>query len=349
MARVSYQKGSVEQRERRYGTVYVLRYRLRQDRKWVEKTEELRNQRGDPCGSHKEAQKAADKRMAEINQSNNCQRRELTVSEFSDTLWQDHRKRIKVSTAYTYDSLLNKYILPMIGKKTLAEVTPREKAGSTAWSLRNIYGLLNVMFDIAVEYDLIEVSPVRKRLHRPEVESTEKPSLTAEQVRKVIKATSDEHRPALLMVALTGLRIGELLALRWKNIDFSSTRLTVTHTLWEGQLLEPKTRRSRRSIHLPAALVNALQLHFHRSRFTKQDDFVFAREDGTPYSSQHLRDYILYPALERAGIQRVKGQHGFHLFRHSAASIVYEATKDLKLGQELLGQNHRQHLLHAHG
>jgi hypothetical protein len=133
MARSSYQKGSVEQRFRKHGLAYVLRYRLRKDYRWTEKTEGLFNDKGQACRSMKEAQKAADKRMIEVNASNggtlsltDYSFQSGTLAEFVAGLWQHHKSKVKASTAYHYDSLLNLYILPAFGSKPLTEITPSE-------------------------------------------------------------------------------------------------------------------------------------------------------------------------------------------------------------------------------
>ena len=237
-------------------------------------------------------------------------------------------------------------MLPAFGAKLLKEITPaditgffgaREKEGWTGSFKRTIYALLRVMFEVALDYGLIHSSPVKRKLHRPSVERREKPILTVEEIRRVVEAISEEHRPLFLCLALTGLRIGELLALRWQSIDFENNRLTVTHTLWRRQLLSPKTAASKRILHMPASLASVLRTQMRRSEFNEPGDFVFASLDGSPFSADNLRLCILYPALEVAGVVRSRSTHGFHLFRHSAASIVHACTRDIALAQELLG------------
>jgi integrase len=128
-----------------------------------------------------------------------------------------------------------------------------------------------------------------------------------------------------------------VLALRWRSIELLEHSLTVTHSLWRDQLVTPKTVASVRSIHLPASLLGVLQAHKDNSSFTGKDDFVFCKRDGAPLDPNHLRKKVLYPAMDLAGIERKARAHGFHMFRHSAGSIVHAKTGDLKLAQELLG------------
>ena len=73
--------------------------------------------------------------------------------------------------------------------------------------------------------------------------------------------------------------------------------------------------------------------------FQLSGGFVFARADGTPQDPDYLRKKVLYEALDAAGIKPGYRSHGFHLFRHSAGSIVHSITRDVKTTQELLGHS----------
>ncbi|HXG65487.1 MAG TPA: tyrosine-type recombinase/integrase [Blastocatellia bacterium] len=338
MARESYQKGRVEQRSRKTGVVYVLRYRLRKGDGWVEKTEELKG-----CRNDKEAQKAADKRMVEINRMNNGAGG-ITVQSFVQTHWAAYVANFgyKPSTAYNHQKLIDRYILPLLGDKDLTRIKPGDiseffkQARKDGKARVNLYSLLRLMFGIAEEFDLIEVSPVRPKLHRPVVEKREKPTLTVEEIKRLIACIEVEYQLLVICGATMGLRIGELQALRWQDVDFANRLLTINHTLWRKRLLEPKTRSSRRTMRIPEPLVELLAMQQNRSRWSGPDDFVFARDDGGPLDASNLRVFHLYPAMDRAGIARQKFTHGFHIFRHSAATMAYALTKDLRAAQDLL-------------
>jgi integrase len=83
-------------------------------------------------------------------------------------------------------------------------------------------------------------------------------------------------------------------------------------------------------------LCDVLLDHRQKSRWTEASDFVFCKPDGNPCEPDHLRNEVLYPALETAGIKREDRAHSFHLFRHSAGSIIHAMTGDIKLAQEQL-------------
>jgi len=170
----------------------------------------------------------------------------------------------------------------------------------------------------------------------PKCERPKKIALTAAQVARVVQCVPDEHRTMFLCLAVTGLRIGEVLALRWQDIDFQAGKLTVTNNLWRGRSVSPKTDDSSANVPLASVLIAALDGQRRKSDWTEAGDFVFSKLDGSPCDPDQLRNDVLYPSLERAGIERVRGMHGFHLFRHSAATIVEAQTGSLKLTQGFL-------------
>jgi integrase len=90
---------------------------------------------------------------------------------------------------------------------------------------------------------------------------------------------------------------------------------------------------------MPIVLSEILRMRYQSSRWTGVDDFVFGKADGAPLNADGLRLKVLYPALKKVGIERGQNSHGFHLFRHSAASIVHEQTRDMSLAQRLLGHS----------
>jgi integrase len=138
---------------------------------------------------------------------------------------------------------------------------------------------------------------------------------------------------------LTGARLGELLGLQWKHIDFGAQSLEIRQALWEGELVAPKTEGSVRRIYFGPSLLSSLVVQKQNSNHSGQDDFVFCKDDGSPLNPDVLRRDVLYPTLDRLGIVRSRRAAGFHTFRHSAATIVNQKTGNLKLVQKLLGHS----------
>jgi integrase len=343
MARTSYQRGFVQEKNGRY----TIRYRIRDAQKgWREKRESL-----PPGTSYKDALQILDNRIKAANALNNDAQRvaALLFADFTRGVWADYlqRRRVKASTVYSYDSMLKNLILPKWGTLALPDIKVEHvtkffkelgKDYSTKYVL-NVYALLNVMFEVAKDHDLIADIPLRAKIHRPQCEPKKKVALTPEQLRQILDEVGQEYRPLFLTAMITGARLGEVRGLRWQDLDAGESKLCIQRAVWRQLLQTPKTEASVRTLHIPRELVEVLHTHREQSKWAADDDFMFARADGTPHDADHLRRVVLYPVMDRCHISREKWKFGFHVFRHTAGSIVHAQTGDLKLAQELLGHS----------
>jgi integrase len=198
--------------------------------------------------------------------------------------------------------------------------------------------MLQGIFSLALDNDLISRSPVRRR-HKPTVHRREKPIWTANQVKLILEGVPQAYFALFACAALSGARLGELLGLQWKHVDLESRTLRIEQSLWQGQLVSPKTAGSVRTIPFGNGLAAALEQHYQTGARRQPEDFVFCKGDGTPKHPDVLRKDVLYPTLDRLGIQRTSGAAGFHTFRHSVASFINAQTGNLKLAQTLLGHS----------
>ncbi len=299
----------------------------------------------------KDALKAADPNIRRFTERNNAEPQKLfekvTFREFVEPHWKPYtvKKKLQVSTLYQRERILGTHILPFFGSKMMRDIQPsdiskflreridEEYADNT---LQNFYAILRVIFDLAEQNDVIEKSPVRSKLHRPEKGKVEKPTLSAEQIRVVMSHLSDEQeRLLVLLLAVTGLRVGEGLALRWMDFNAQGCELSVNHTLYHGKLKVPKTRGSKTTVKLAPQIAGRLLNHRNQSSFQLETDFIFCRVAGCPLPYNTLRLH-LYKSMDKAGINRVKGKYGHHIFRHSAGTLLYERSRDLKLVQGTL-------------
>jgi len=344
MTRRSYQQGYVsEPTKTRQGVIFRIRYRVRNgDGGWTHKSETLHGLSG-----KKAARAVLDQRIRE-SENKPIETSEMTLLEFLDAYWRPYleRKQVKPSTKRSYQSGLNLDIIPKLGDLRLSEISPlhveklvnsKLEAGASPKTARNLLCLLQGIFSLAVDNDLIPRSPVRNR-HKPQVTRRGKPAWTPE-LRAIVDAAPGEFRGLFQCAMLTGARLGELLGLQWKHIDLADRRLEIRQTLWEGQLLPPKTAGSSRTIYFGQGLFTALTIQKQNSKYIAPEDFVFCKADGKPLNPDVLRRDVLYPLLDRLGIPRTARAAGFHTFRHSAASIVNQETGNLKLAQRLLGHS----------
>ncbi|HEY8864495.1 MAG TPA: site-specific integrase, partial [Candidatus Dormibacteraeota bacterium] len=140
-----------------------------------------------------------------------------------------------------------------------------------------------------------------------------------------------------------GLRQGEALGLRWHDVDLEARQLHVRHALQriDGrlQLVEPKTARSRRTITMPATVVNALRDHRRRQQDEQRPivqlaGFVFAHPDGSPLDGSVVT-HQFQKLLKRAGLPRLR----FHDLRHSCASLLLAQGVSARMVMETLGHS----------
>lgn len=327
---------------RRNGVVFVIRYRIRDaSGKWQHRSETLHGMSG-----KKAARGVLQQRLREASNSN-PETSELTVHEFVDAYWRPYldRKAAKPSTRKGYESGLKLHVFPKLGDIKLVDVAPihieellktRTESGLSPKSVRNLVALLQSIFSLAVDNDLIGRSPVRDR-HKPVIRREEKPTWRPEQVKQIIESVPQEYRALFSCAALTGARLGELLGLQWKWVDLDCGKMEIRQSLWNGQLVPPKTPGSVRTLYFGRHLGLILTEQRQRSLRKSGEDFVFSKSDGSPFNPDILRRDVLYPALDRLGIPRSARCAGFHTFRHSAATIVNAQTGNLKLVQKFLG------------
>ncbi len=172
--------------------------------------------------------------------------------------------------------------------------------------------------------------------------------LSAPEARVLLEAARDNRLEALYVLAVhTGMRRGELLGLKWEDVDLDSSTIRVRRTLTRVEngrrlaLGEPKTKKSRRTVRLTPRAVEALRCHRARQAEEKlktggiyeDQGLVFAGEVGNLINPSNLRQRSFAPLLRRAGLPQIT----FHDLRHTCASLLFQRNVHPKFVQELLG------------
>lgn len=197
------------------------------------------------------------------------------------------------------------------------------------------------MLGHAVAWEYLVANPAAG-VRRPRVVAKEMHVLGGEQIRKLLDGSDDEGRPYVrqewraffLCAATTGMRLGELLALRWIDIDWENRRLWVRRSITrKGTVQEPKTRGSLRAVAITPTLVSALREHLMLSAFKTDGSLIFCTAKGTPLDGVNLVRREFKPALKRAKLPDVR----FHDLRHSFASLLIAQGEHPKLISEQLG------------
>lgn len=286
--------------------------------------------------------------------------RDLTVGRFLDEWIADVLPgSVAAATEQQYKEIVGYYVRPTIGRKRLSTLNARDVARMLAELERkglspNTRRLARSVLRRALrwaEHEGLVSRNAAAIAHGVKVPTTEGRTLTPEQARALL-ASLDGHRlEAAFTVALSlGLRRGELLGLSWNDVDLDATppRLTVRRALKRlpgGLVLEePKTRQSRRTVHLPAPVVAGLRVHRRRQAAEQLHagdlwvgrplgaDLIFRTPRGTAVDPDNFRN-MTYKVTTDAGL----GRWSPHELRHSAASLLIAQGVPLKIVSETLG------------
>jgi integrase len=238
-------------------------------------------------------------------------------------------------------------VLAMRAKTKAAKIAEADpvRALSDA-TIRQVYTVLGAGLDGAVRDGLLAKNPAAA-VKRPGVARKEARHASAVDVTKLLLCAHGlRYRNALTLIAATGMRRGEVLALHWSDVDLDGKALAVRGTLGRvgGKLVisEPKTERSRRPVPLAPPLVALLRRHRTEQdaeRLAARDqwseaDLVFATELGSPVDPRNMLRTIQI-AARKAGLSDV----GVHTLRHSAAVAWLESGVHIKAVADLLGHS----------
>jgi integrase len=159
------------------------------------------------------------------------------------------------STRLGYACALQRHILPALGKLKLTDISPlyienliktklNEKSALSPKTVLNLLRLLQGIFSVAVDNDLIPRSPVRRK-HVPHVPKSEKPRWTPEQVRAILDEVPANYRPVFVCLALTGIRAGELLGLQRKYVSVERRVVRIEQSLWNQTSRRAKNKKQQ--------------------------------------------------------------------------------------------------------
>ena len=280
----------------------------------------------------------------------------LTVAGFLDS-WLENSVRniLKPRTVESYEMVVRLHLRPALGRVALTKLTPERvqkylnqklETGLSPRTVTYHRAVLRSALGKAEKWGQIARN-VAKLADPPRVPKTEVKPLSQEEVQQLLQTARGDWLEALYVCAVAlGMRQGELLGLRWEDVDLEGRTLTVAKALQrlDGrfQLVERKSTHPRRRISLPQLVVRALGRHRARQSQGRLlagpewDDWglVFVTRRGTPIDASNLVRRWHKP-LERAGLRRCP----FHDLRHTAASLLLSQHVDPRVVMEILGHS----------
>ncbi len=259
-------------------------------------------------------------------------RKSISIEKFAKEFMSTYVKsNNKPSEVESKETILRVHLLPFFGRRKLSEIDGRMIEKYKAEKLQklkpktinNHLTVLRKMLSLAVEWNLLGHIPAIKWLKTPEPEFD---FLDFEEAERLMKAASPEWKTMISTAVKTGMRLGELIALHWDDVDLVAQKIVVRRAVARGIIGTPKSGKSR-EIALSPNVHKTLTSHRHL-----KGEFVFCDEKGNMLTKGSTK-WPLWSACKKAGLRRI----GWHVLRHTFASHLVMRGVPLKAVQELMG------------
>lgn len=347
MARRRYQKGSIRKRGTR-NPVWELQWwadyiepdgsigRRRESMILGEASEITRRQ----------ALKLADEQLRPMNLGKTTPLSTMTLRNFVEQFFVPNAlPTLKISTQKRYKQTLRTHLLPAFGDFCLCDITTltlqsfalQKMQGGLGWACCDHFrNLFSKIFATAKKWGYFSGDNPALGVELPEKRVVrEKHALSAEQISQLLGIFREPIRTMFLVGITTGMRVGEILGLRWKDVDFASKQIRVEQNCYRGLIGSPKTKGSRRTVPLSESAISALARLPGYSAGQVGEELVFHTSTGKPYSDTNLLHRELKPAGKQIGAPWLS----WHTLRRTHCTLFQEAGGSLRDAQAQLGHS----------
>lgn len=284
-----------------------------------------------------------------LRSTNQGQRRPLatlTFEQFVQEKWEPLAlPTIKPATARYYRFQVHRHLLPTFGPLRLREldretlqafVVGKRQQGYSSSTLHGIRTTFSKVLSQAVTWRYLDENPARGLSIGERAPKKEPAFLSPADALRLIDVLPEPCRTIVLVAALTGLRIGEIAALKWGRVDFFRGAIQVKETYSEEVGFgTPKTRSSVREVPMSAPVRAALLEHRKRCVDSDAGSLVFSSSAGTPVGPKNLANRVLRPTCVKLGLQPIS----WHVLRHTHATWLSESGATIRAAQDILGQS----------
>ena len=278
-----------------------------------------------------------------------------TVRELAQR-YQSERMPSRSETARVYSSWLRNHILPHWGSTSIADVQPRpvelwlRQLNLSPKSKSHVRNLLRVLMEFAMwcgvleiqrnPIDLVVVKGATKRIRKPR-------SLTVKQFQKLKGFLNTPFDTMALLAVCLGLRVSELLALKWRDVDWLGAKLSVERGIVKQIVDDVKTESSRKCLSVAEELLDVLRMWKQTTPFSAEEDWIFAspvKLGRLPYSYTGF-----WRELERAAREAGVGHLGTHAFRHTYRSWLDAVGTPIAVQQKLMRHSDIRTTMNVYG
>jgi integrase len=266
---------------------------------------------------------------------------QMTIKELVTHYTQTELPRLAYSTRAAYESYIASWIGPVWGNHQLGEVkavsveawlATLPLANGTKAKIRNI---MCSLFSHACRWEFTERNPI---IHvRQATQRAKQPViLSNDEISRLLTELPEPARTAVFLALATGLRVSELLALQWQDVDFSSNTITPSRGIVDNHIGGLKTVSSAAPVPASEQVTAVLKAWHKRTLYPAPTDWVFPSPKmggKQPYWQDSLMRKVIWPAAKRAGISK---RIGWHTFRRSLATLLVGVGAPVKLTQEMM-------------
>jgi integrase len=312
-------------------------------------------------GSKRDAQRRLRELLGAVDKGVIADAGKMTVADWLKQWIEEARHTVSPKTHERYAEIVAKHLVPKLGDHQLAKLAPVHiqgfyshaltsgrldgKGGLSPQTVVHFDRVLNRAMKGAQKMRLIAVNPVED-VERPKIEDREMQTLTDDQAARLLAAASTTRLYVPIVLALaTGLRRGELLALRWQDIDLTTGIVEVVRSLEQTnaglRFKTTKTKRGKRPVVLPASVIDVLRDHKTTQAEERlllglsKGELVFTRVDGQPISPDTFTSWVARVA-KRAGTSHIMPVHGL---RHTHITNLLRENVHPKVASERAGHS----------
>ncbi|OFV95687.1 MAG: hypothetical protein A3H28_15515 [Acidobacteria bacterium RIFCSPLOWO2_02_FULL_61_28] len=264
---------------------------------------------------------------------------QMTPVRFGAVIQRYQREELpeRFSTRACYTSMLKRCIEPKWSEVPVNDIRTLEvehwlkSLTSAPKSKANVRNLMHLLFEFARRWDLTDKNPielVRQSSRRQRIPKR----LSVEEFQRLLGCLSEPCRTMAILAACLGLRIGEVMGLKWEDVDLLNGSLNIHRSVYQYHVGPAKTPNSEAALPLAPEIVSALLAWRSRAVYRAGGDWMFASDKGGLRDVDKLRENVLQPAAKKAEI----GKIGWHSLRHSFASALDAAGARMKVAQELM-------------
>jgi integrase len=255
---------------------------------------------------------------------------------------------LKPSTRKTAQSHLRRHIEPMLGDCALPQLTTKRLQSfvttlattrmangkeRTRKTIENILLTLSSIVSTARAWGYTIPKVSLSEVSLPQDTPRQSRFFVLRDMQRIVRAADEPLSTICFLLSVTGMRIGEVLALRVQDLDFHRKLVKVRCSTYAGQIGTPKSKASIADLPMPPALESRLKRYLSSRHYRENDlGLLFANRRGRPYSANKLREKKLRPLLTRLGIPLA----GFHAFRHAVASELIDSGAPITVVQAQL-------------